>query len=262
MAHLVLLARAVDGLPLAEEGQAPAGGTLRQQTRQLLARLHSAPPRCSVASEDGQHAFHFVIFGGVCFLVLCDATYPRSFAFGLLEELRSLFQAELTKEFGFGAIDHRAEVEAVERPYRFVGFTVQITRKKAEYRDPGASLVLSRIQSSLTDVSGIARYQMDEILGTSPTAEQDIPSTPRSKVKEPVNLSVLWRSLGLAMFCILSVLILFVVPEPSLAVPAACTPLLLGGIFYGCFCAAARKAEQRESKRASQLPQDLAYGML
>lgn len=153
MAYATLIARACDGLVLAEtrdeRGHVPFHAM--QQATQLLARLHTMSPRCSF--EVSGVIFHLLISDGVCYLGIFDYRYPKTLAFTFLEEVRDLFREELKQSFGTGSVDHRSHVETIEKPYYFVRFDRQILKKQAEFQDPSSSKAISKLQSSTALVS-------------------------------------------------------------------------------------------------------------
>jgi vesicle transport protein SEC22 len=71
---------------------------------------------------------------------------------------------ELKREFGTGSVDYRSHIETIEKPYYFIKFDRQITKKRAEYRDPSSSKTLGKLNENLTEVSSIMRQNIDEIL--------------------------------------------------------------------------------------------------
>merc|ERR1712187_400853 len=89
--------------------------------------------------------------------------YPKNLSFAFLEEIHRLFQEELKREFGTGSVDYRSHIETIEKPYYFIKFDRQITKKKAEYRDPSSSKALGRLNENLTEVSSIMRQNIDDI---------------------------------------------------------------------------------------------------
>jgi vesicle transport protein SEC22 len=65
--------------------------------------------------EDADVVFSYIIESGVCYLCICDQSYPRKLAFSYLEEL--------AKEFN---MSYGSEVEKPGlRPYAFVKFGKQ-----------------------------------------------------------------------------------------------------------------------------------------
>mmetsp|Transcript_59560 Transcript_59560/g.159594 ORF Transcript_59560/g.159594 Transcript_59560/m.159594 type:complete len:263 (-) Transcript_59560:93-881(-) len=153
MAYATLIARACDGLVLAEtrdeRGHVPF--PTMQQATQLLARLHAMSPRCSL--EVGGNIFHLLICDGVCYLGIFDYRYPKVLAFTFLEEVRELFREELKQSFGTGSVDHRSHIETIEKPYYFVRFDRQILKKQADFQDPSSSKAVSRLNGSSVQVS-------------------------------------------------------------------------------------------------------------
>merc|ERR1711924_78186 len=113
----------------------------------------------------GSYIFHYITKDGVCYLALFDAGYPKNLAFSFLEEIHKLFQEDLKREFGSsGSVDYRSHIETIEKPYYFIKFDRQITKKKNEYKDPNSSKALNRLNDNLTEVSSIMRQNIDEIL--------------------------------------------------------------------------------------------------
>lgn len=156
----------MDGLILVEtwDDQNKINAQLKSQAKALLKKLNSMPPRLSVEGV-GDFIFHFVTKEGVCYLALFDKGYPKNLAFSFLEDIHKLFQEDLKREFGCTAgVDYRSHIETIEKPYYFIKFDRQITKKKSEYKDPNSSKALNRLNDNLTEVSSIMRQNIDEIL--------------------------------------------------------------------------------------------------
>lgn len=114
MVRLTLIARASDGLPLAEGLDAdkdPAVDAAKQQAKALFKRVGGPhqPPRVSV--DSGDFVFHYLLDGGACFLTLTEKGYPKKLAFQYLEELAG----EFARLYG-------GQVDGVARPYAFIKF--------------------------------------------------------------------------------------------------------------------------------------------
>jgi len=166
MAHVTYVARVLDGLILVEtwDDQNKITAQLKNQAKMLLKKLNTMPPRLSVEGV-GDFIFHYITKDGVCYLALFDKGYPKNMSFAFLEEIHKLFQEDLKREFGSsGAVDYRSHIETIEKPYYFIKFDRQITKKKAEYKDPSSSKALNRLNENLTEVSSIMRQNIDEIL--------------------------------------------------------------------------------------------------
>jgi vesicle transport protein SEC22 len=165
MAHVTYLARSTDGLILIEtwDDKNKVSPQLKNQAKQMLKKLHTMPPRLSVEGV-GEFIFHYITHDGVCYLALFDKGYPKNLAFAFLEDVHKLFLEDLKREFGTGSVDYRSHIETIEKPYYFIKFDRQITKKKAEYKDPSSSKALTRLNENLTEVSSIMRQNIDDIL--------------------------------------------------------------------------------------------------
>jgi len=166
MAHVTFVARALDGVILTETWDETEKITshVKSQAKQLLRKLHNMPNRCSVEDSHERYVYHFTINDGVCILAVFDRSYPKNLAFAFLEEVAKLFQEELKREFGTGAVDYRSHIETIEKPYYFIRFDRQITNKRKEYMDPTSSKALTRINENLIEVSSIMKRNISEIL--------------------------------------------------------------------------------------------------
>jgi len=165
MAHVTYVARQQDGLILVEtwDDGSKITPTIKNQAKMLLKKLNSMPQRMSVEVA-GEFIFHYITKDGVSYLALFDKGYPKNLAFSFLEDIHKLFQEDLKREFGTGAVDYRSHIETIEKPYYFIKFDRQITKKKGEYKDPSSSKALNRLNENLTEVSSIMRQNIDEIL--------------------------------------------------------------------------------------------------
>lgn len=173
MAHVTFIARSVDGLILLEtwDDANKVSAQLKSQAKQLLRKLHNMPSRCSVEGA-GDSVFHYRMDDGVVYMALFDRSYPKNLAFAFLEDIFRLFQEELKREFGTGSVDYRSHIETIEKPYYFIKFDRQISKKKAEYRDPSSSKALSKLNQNLSEVSSIMRQNIDEILHRGENLEE------------------------------------------------------------------------------------------
>merc|ERR1719220_2988176 len=121
------------------------------------------PPKCSVDCA-GNQVFHYSVENGIVYMALYDHSYPKNLAFAFLDDIHKLFQEELIREFGTGSVDYRSHIDTIEKPYYFIKFDRQITKKKAEYRDPKSSKALSRLNESLGEVTNIMRQNIEEVI--------------------------------------------------------------------------------------------------
>ncbi|KAL1916103.1 uncharacterized protein VTP21DRAFT_6107 [Calcarisporiella thermophila] len=152
-----LVARVSDGLPLAasiddEQNEAEMSG-YKRQAKIIFQRLNAnSEPRCSI--ESGQFTFHYIIENGVCYLCICEKSYPRKLAFSYLEEL--------AKEF-FMSYGNEVEKPGL-RPYAFVKFDTFMQKTKRLYQDTRTQHNLTKLNEDLQDVSRIMTKNMEDLL--------------------------------------------------------------------------------------------------
>ncbi|KAB0362934.1 hypothetical protein FD754_007090, partial [Muntiacus muntjak] len=124
----------------------------QSQAKQLFRKLNEqSPTRCTL--EAGAMTFHYIIEQGVCYLVLCEAAFPKKLAFAYLEDLHSEFDEQ-----------HGKKVPTVSRPYSFIEFDTYIQKTKKLYIDSRARRNLGSINTELQDVQRIMVANIEEVL--------------------------------------------------------------------------------------------------
>lgn len=157
MILMTIIARVVDGLPLAASIQEDeqSGRDLQQyqsQAKQLCRRLNAqSPDRCTL--ETGDLNFHYLIAQGVCYLSLCEASFPKKMVFAYLEDLHNEFYDQYGRR-----------VPNVTRPYSFIEFDTYIQKAKKTYIDSRARRNLGSINTELHDVQRIMVANIEEVL--------------------------------------------------------------------------------------------------
>ncbi|CAL8281095.1 unnamed protein product [Lota lota] len=157
MVLFTMIARVADGLPLAASMQEneQSGRDLQKyqnQAKQLFRKLNDqSPNRCTL--EAGDVSFHYLIERGVCYLILCEAVFPKRMAFGYLEEL----QTEFYDSYG-------RKVPTVTRPYSFIEFDSYIQKMKKSYIDSRTRRNFGSINTELQDVQRIMVANIEEVL--------------------------------------------------------------------------------------------------
>lgn len=160
MVLMTMIARVVDGLPLAasmQEDEQSGCNILeyQNQAKMLFRKLGpQSPSRCSI--ETGPFLFHYLIENDICYLVLCDRNYSKRLAFSYLEEIAQEFYSQYGKR-----------VNTVTRPYTFIEFDTWMQHTKRQYgeggnrarRTPGAAL-----PGQLGDVQRIMMQNIDDVL--------------------------------------------------------------------------------------------------
>ncbi|CAK6952255.1 vesicle-trafficking protein SEC22b-A [Scomber scombrus] len=157
MIVLTIIARVADGMPLAASIQDDdqSGRDLQQyqsQAKQLCRKLNAqSPDRCTL--EAGVMNFHYLIEQGVCYLSLCEASFPKKMAFAYLEDLHR----EFYEQYG-------RRVQTVTRPYSFIEFDTYIQKTKKSYSDSRGRRNLGSINTELQDVQRIMVANIEEVL--------------------------------------------------------------------------------------------------
>ncbi|KAJ3227035.1 SNAP receptor [Chytriomyces hyalinus] len=176
MVKSTIIARVADGVPLAasmddeESAYQTHPAPLPQKSSDLTEYKNQAKTifkklspdsdlRCSI--ETGPYVFHYLIEFGVCYLTLCDRSYPKKLAFAYLEEI----QKEFHEKYG-------NEVASVARPYAFVKFDTFIQKTKKQYKDTRTQKNLNRLNDDLQDVTRIMTKNISDVLGRGETLDR------------------------------------------------------------------------------------------
>ncbi|KAL1147553.1 hypothetical protein V6Z11_A10G063500 [Gossypium hirsutum] len=153
MVKLTMIARVTDGLPLAEgldDGRDLTDAEMyKQQVKALFKNLskgHNEASRMSV--ETGPYVFHYIIEGRVCYLTMCDRSYPKKLAFQYLEDLKNEFERV-----------NGAQIETAARPYAFIKFDTFIRN-------------ISKLNDELYEVHQIMTRNVQEVLGVGEKLDQ------------------------------------------------------------------------------------------
>jgi vesicle transport protein SEC22 len=97
----------------------------------------------------------YLISGELCFLCICDRSYPRKLAFTYLSDLASEFtQTYQPQQYLVPAL----------RPYAFVEFDTFIQRTKKTYQDSRATQNLDKLNDELKDVTKVMTKNIEDLL--------------------------------------------------------------------------------------------------
>lgn len=159
MALLTMIARTVDGLPLAasmpsDEQTSRNIQEYQSQAKNLFRKLtERSPARCSI--ETGPYVFHYSMENGVCYLILTEKSFSKRTAFSYLEDI----QNEFFTQYG-------GQVPTAIRPYCFIEFDNYMQKAKKTYADgrSGRNRNLNRINDELQDVQKIMIQNIDDVL--------------------------------------------------------------------------------------------------
>uniref|UniRef100_A0A0E0KK02 Longin domain-containing protein n=1 Tax=Oryza punctata TaxID=4537 RepID=A0A0E0KK02_ORYPU len=159
MVKLTMIARVTDGLPLAEgldDGRDQKYADFyKQQAKLLFKNLSKGQHEASRMSiETGPYFFHYTIEGRVCYLTMCDHSYPKKLAFQYLEDLKNEFERV-----------NGSQIETAARPYDFIKFDTFIQKTKKLYLDTRTQRNLAKLNDELYEVHQIMTRNVQEVLG-------------------------------------------------------------------------------------------------
>ncbi|OVA14084.1 Longin domain [Macleaya cordata] len=150
MVKLTLVGRANDGLPVAQNprhlSEEDANVLFYKQQAEFIlkeisrgALLHS---KMSI-QIDHQYCFNYLVENGICYITLCESSYPRKLAFQYLQDLHK----EIEKfDIKF--------VHTINRPYSFIKFDHVIGNIRKQYLD-------TRTQANLSKLNANRRQDLD-----------------------------------------------------------------------------------------------------
>ncbi|GAB6030602.1 Vesicle-trafficking protein S22a [Chamberlinius hualienensis] len=125
-----LIARSSDGMPLTasvDTDDKPDVQLSKKYLKLLAKKSKSFPERCSVLINT-KLSIYFTSSLGVCYMALCENTYPVVLAFSFLDELVKEFITVYTTQ----------EVRTAVRPYSFIHFETTILRNRHRYNNPSS----------------------------------------------------------------------------------------------------------------------------
>jgi vesicle transport protein SEC22 len=101
------------------------------------------------------HRNSYLINDDLCFLCICDRSYPRKLAFTYLSDLSS----EFTQTY-----QPQQYLNPSCRPYAFVEFDTFIQRTKKTYQDSRATQNLDKLNDELKDVTKVMTKNIEDLL--------------------------------------------------------------------------------------------------
>ncbi|KAI9832536.1 MAG: hypothetical protein M1819_004326 [Sarea resinae] len=148
----------LDGLMLAasvDDEQAEAElAEIKSQVKLIVRRLNrNSEPQATI--ECGQYTIHYLITDSLCFLCICDRSYPRKLAFTYLSDLATEFTTTYNSQ---------QYLSPTLRPYAFVEFDTFIQRTKKTYQDSRATQNLDKLNDELRDVTKVMTKNIEDLL--------------------------------------------------------------------------------------------------
>ncbi|KAI8070478.1 Longin-like domain-containing protein [Gongronella butleri] len=212
MVKTTIIARVNDGLPLAasmdDEQVEMELAEHKGHAKTIFRSLNmNSEPRCSI--ESGNYVLHYIIEGSVCYLCICDRSYPRKLAFSYLEELGKEFNVSYGNEVDKPGL----------RPYAFVKFDTFMQKTKRIYQDTRTQSNLTKLNEDLQDVTRIMTKNMEDLLwrGDSLDRMSHISGELKDSAKmfkdkaRHLNLQALYRKYGPPVIIATVILLVFTV---------------------------------------------------
>ena len=97
----------------------------------------------------------YILQDSLCFLTICDQSYPRKLAFTYLADLATEFTTTYSSS---------QYLSPSCRPYAFVDFDTFMQRTKKTYQDSRASQNLDKLNSELRDVTKVMTKNIEDLL--------------------------------------------------------------------------------------------------
>lgn len=158
-----MITRISDGMPLSASTDLDMHFELKESKKRaktLARKANQYPTRCTM--QCGNHTVHFVKAVGVCFMAVCEGTYPAVLVFSFLEELQ--------REFTITFQSH--EVQRARRPYSFIEFDSFIQKTKQRYNNTRTLTSRLNLSEMSEDLHSNPPYQISQTeLGPENTAD-------------------------------------------------------------------------------------------
>ncbi|KAF3931411.1 hypothetical protein ABW19_dt0201865 [Dactylella cylindrospora] len=148
----------LDGMPLAatvDDAQVEENlQQYKEQAKMIFRRLNAnSEPQASI--ESGPYTLHYLIQDHVCYLCICERSYPRKLAFTYLSDIATEFSS---------SYPHNEVHSPSVRPYQFAAFDTFMQRTKRTYQDTRASQNLGKLNDDLKDVTRIMTKNIEDLL--------------------------------------------------------------------------------------------------
>ncbi|KAL9067047.1 MAG: hypothetical protein Q9161_007137 [Pseudevernia consocians] len=126
----------------------------KANAKMIIRRLNrNSEPQASI--EAGKYTLHYMIQDQLCFLTICDHSYPRKLAFTYLSDLATEFTTTYSSS---------QYLSPTCRPYAFVEFDTFMQRTKKTYQDSRASQNLDKLNDELRDVTKVMTKNIEDLL--------------------------------------------------------------------------------------------------
>ncbi|XP_032233147.1 vesicle-trafficking protein SEC22a [Nematostella vectensis] len=126
MVLFAMISRVSDGMAMSASTDLDMHFELKESKKQaktLARKANQFPIKCWMRS--GNHNIYFIKAVGVCFLAVCEMTYPTVLAFCFLDEIQREFMVTFQSQ----------DVQRAKRPYSFIEFDTFIQKTKQRYNN-------------------------------------------------------------------------------------------------------------------------------
>lgn len=196
MVLFAMITRVSDGMALSASTDLDMHFELKESkkyAKTLARKANQYPTRCTM--KCGNHSIYFVKAVGVCFMAVCEGSYPAVLVFSFLEELQ--------REFTITFQSH--DVQKARRPYSFVEFDSFIQRTKQRYNNTRTLTSRLNLSEMSEDLHNNPPFQISQTeLGPDSSADTKTYKTgalPSSILSEMENvISQVISSLVAAMY--------------------------------------------------------------
>lgn len=113
------------------------------------------PSPCIIDPAGLEKFVSYLISSSLCFLTICDRSYPRKLAFTYLSDLATEFTTTYSSQ---------QYLSPTCRPYAFVEFDTFIQRTKKTYQDSRATQNLDKLNDELRDVTKVMTKNIEDLL--------------------------------------------------------------------------------------------------
>ncbi|KAG8531989.1 uncharacterized protein KY384_003625 [Bacidia gigantensis] len=126
----------------------------KQNVKMIVRRLNrNSESRASIEAD--RFTIHYLVQDQICFITICDRSYPRKLAFTYLQDLATEFTTTYSSQ---------QYLSPSCRPYAFVEFDTFIQKTKKTYQDSRASANLDKLNDELKDVTKVMTKNIEDLL--------------------------------------------------------------------------------------------------
>jgi len=127
----------------------------KHRSWQIYPSVRFLLPRRSCLTLTRPSRYSYLIQDQLCFLTICDKSYPRKLAFTYLSDLATEFTTTYSSQ---------QYLSPTCRPYAFVEFDTFMQRTKKTYQDSRASQNLDKLNDELRDVTKVMTKNIEDLL--------------------------------------------------------------------------------------------------